>query len=252
MADERLLNEDEVALVFRRAAEIEAETPGPRTELDVDALERIAVEAGLSPTAVRQAVAELRTGRLTVPAADDRRRRLAPAVPDRITIERRLALPPREVATRLEGFLRQQTFRVCRRRGSLTIWEPARGLAANVVRGIDIVDRVRLRRVEGVELQVDDDPSGGRGTHVRIVLDVSRVHRNARNGTLAAAGLGASGVVAGIAGLAFGAPEVALLLPVTSGAGVAAHVGSRSTYAKHLKRAVDAVELVLDELEHRA
>ena len=247
MAEERLLSEGEAALVFRRAAELEAEAPGDRPAFDVATLERIAAEAGLSPEAVRQAVAELRTGRL-VPAEPEGRRR---AVPDSVVVDRRLAVPPEVAARRIEGYLRAQMFRVCRRRGELTVWEPSRGLAANLVRGIDVVDRMRLRRVDGLEVQVDADGERRQHCHVRIVLDLSRVHRNARTGSLAGAALGASGVVAGLAGVVFGAPEVALALPLTTGGGAAAHLGARTTYAKHVKRAVDAIELVLDELEHR-
>ena len=252
MSDERLLSEDEVALVFRRAAELEAEAPGDRAEFDVATLERIAAEAGLSPAAVRQAIAELHTGRLVPAPPEGRpRRRLAtaPAVPSTVVVERRISAPPDVVRHRLDSYLKLQMFRVCRRRGDLTIWEPSRSLAANVMRGIDLVDRIRLRRVDGLEVQVTPDGDHGRRAHVRIVLDVSRVHRNARSGTLAGGALGASGVVAGIAGLAVGLPELALVVPFTTGAATAAHFGSRSTYAKHVKRAVDAIELVLDELE---
>lgn len=243
-----MLSEDEAALVFRRAAEIEGEDAGDRSAFDVATLERIAAEAGLSPAAVRQAVAELHAGRLA--PADDRRRR-APAVPASVVIDRRLGVPPEVVAQRLDGYLRAQMFRVCRRRGPLTIWEPSRGLAANLVRGIDVVDRMRLRRVDGLEVQVDAEGDRAQRTHVRIVLDLSKVHRNARNGSLAGGALGASGVIAGVAGVAIGLPELALALPLTAGGGTAAHLGARSTYAKHVKRAVDAIELVLDELEHR-
>ena len=250
MTDERLLSEDEAALVFRRAAELEAEQPGERTEFDAATLERIAVEAGLSPTAVRQAIAEVQTGRL--PVVDDGRRRRASAVPASVVVERRMAVPPQAVARRLDGYLRAQMFRVCRRRGSFTIWEPSRGLAANLVRGIDVVDRMRLRRVDGLEVHVDAEGDRGARTHVRIVLDVSRVHRNARNAAIAGGAVGVVGVVAGAAGVVLGAPEVLLALPATTGSGVGAWFGARSTYAKHVKRAVDAIELVLDELEHRA
>ena len=71
-------------------------------------------------------------------------------------------------------------------------------------------------------------------------------------GMLWASPLTLLGLVAGVAGLAFGLPELALVLPLTTGGGTAAHLGARSTYAKHVKRAVDAIELVLDELEHRS
>ena len=250
MTDERLLSEDEAALVFRRAAEIEAQSPGDKAGFDVETLERIAAEAGLSPAAVRQAVAELQTGRLpatTTPAGRGRLR----AVPSAVTVERRMAVPAATVASRLETYLRSQTFRVCRRRGSLTIWEPGRGLAANLVRGIDVVDRVRLRRVDGLEVHVEPEGERGERTHVRIVLDLSTVHRNARNGTIAGGALGVAGVVAGAAGVVLGAPEVLIALPATTGSGAGAWFGARNTYAKHVKRAVDAIELVLDELEHR-
>ena len=249
MADERLLSEDEVALVFRRAAELEVAAPGEQPVFDAETLERIAVEAGLSPAAVRQAIAELRSGRLAVPVDSGRR---SPAVPAAVVVERRLALPPQAVAGRLEGYLRGQMFRVCRRRGSLTIWEPSRGLAANLVRGIDVVDRMRLRRVDGLEMRVDAEGPNDERAYVRIVLDVSKVHRSARNGSIAGGVLGVGGVVAGVAGVALGAPEVLLALPAATGSGAGAFFGARSTYAKHVKRAVDAIELVLDELEHRS
>src|SRR5438128_11167169 len=178
VADEPMLTEDEVALVFRRAAELEAQAPGERAHLDLATLEQIAVEAGLSPAAVRQAVDELRTGRLPVPASGAGRGRVV--VPAQVVVERRLDLPPDVVARRLESYLRQQMFRVCRRRGEVTVWEASHSLAANVMRGIDLVDRMRLRHVDGVEVQVRPEGSHRHHASVRIVLDLGRVHRNAR------------------------------------------------------------------------
>ena len=244
-----MLSEDEVALVFRRAAEIEAESPaGDRVELDVATLERIAVEAGLSPVAVRQAVAELRAGRLPATTTDGRKA-LVPAVPNEVVVERRLSLPPDVVRRRLENYLRTQMFRVCRRRGDVTVWEPSRSLAANVMRGIDLTDRIRLRRVDGMVLEVVPAVDGGQRTNVRITLDLSKVHRNAKSGTITGAAFGAGGLVAAVAGVAMGVPEVALVIPVTTGVAAGAHYGSRTTNAKHVKKAMDAIELVLDELE---
>ena len=244
------MSEDEAALVFRRAAELEAEAPGDRHGFDVATLERIAVEAGLSPAAVRRAVAELQAGRLA-PAPEDRRGRglAAPPVPSTVTVERRLPLPPAAVSKRFEGYLRSQMFRVCRRRGDLTIWEPSRSLAANVLRGIDVVDRMRLRRVDGLEVLVTADDERTSSTYVRITLELSRVHRNARTGTISGAAIGALGVVGGVTGVVLGVPEVLFGAPAIAGAAAGSHFGARSTYAKHVKKAVDAVELVLDELE---
>jgi hypothetical protein len=240
--DEGLLSEDEAALVFRRAAELEATTPGQQPTFDAETLERIGVEAGISPEAVRQAVAELRAGRLE----PTDRRRLPALVPHEVVVERRLSASPSRVHQRLQTYLRHQMFRVCRRRGDLTVWEPNRGLVANLVRGTDVIDRMRLSRVDGVQLHVT---ASGEGSLVRIVLDVSRARANARTGSITGAALGATGVVAAAAGIAMGAGEVAFVLPVTTAGAAGAFLGARSNYAKKVKRAVDAVELVLDELE---
>ena len=244
MADERLLSEDEAALVFRRAAELDVTAPGDQPAFDAMTLERIGAEAGLSPAAIRQAVAELRAGRLT--QASGRGRRLPAAVPAEVVVARHVHAPPDAVARRLETYLRGQLFRVCRRRGALTVWEPGRGLVHNLVRGTDVIDRVRLSKVDRVELHVE--PSGS-GSHVRIVLGLARSRSNSRAGELTGAALGGAGVVAAVAGVALGAGEVALLLPFTTTGAAGAFIGARSNYAKKVKRAVDAVELVLDELD---
>ena len=237
-----MLSEDEAALVFRRAAELEVTAPGEQPTFDAQTLERIGVEAGLSPAAIRQAVAELRAGRLT-PAG---RRRLPAIVPEEIVIERRISAPSATVNQRLETYLRQQMFRVCRRRGALTVWEPNKGLVANLVRGTDVIDRMRLSKVDRVQLHVE---ATGSGSHVRIVLGLGRARASARTGSITGAALGATGVVAAVGGLALGAGEVALVLPFTSAGAAGAYLGARSNYARMVKRAVDAIELVLDELD---
>ena len=245
MAEDGLLSETEAALVFRRAAELEAADPGGQGGgFDLAALERIGAEAGLSPAAVRRAVAELRAGRLdtTAPAA-------LTSVPRRAVVERTVPVPEDVAAKRLEMFLRSQVLRVCRRRGTLTVWEPARGLGANLMRGIDLTDRMRLGRVDGVELLIEPTDDGT--TFVRVTLDLARMHRNVVSGRLAAAGMGVAGLAAGLGGLLLGAPEALLVLPAAGGGAAGTFFGTRSTYAKHLKKAVDAVELVLDELEHQ-
>lgn len=242
MAEEVQLSEEEAALVFRRAAELESISPSELPRFDAATLERIGAEAGLSPAAIRTAMAELRSGRLDPPPASG-----AVAVPRHVAIERLVPVDAAVAEERLERFLKGQALRVCRRRGSLTIWEPSRSLGANLVRGIDLTDRMRLTRVDGVELLVE--PSEG-GTFVRVVLDLARIHRNVTAGVVASGALGGVGLLAGLGGLVLGAPEALLVVPATSAGAAGAYLGTRSTYAKHVKRAVDAVELVLDDLEH--
>jgi hypothetical protein len=246
VSEDGLLSEEEAALVFRRAAELDT-TSGHEGRFDAATLERIGAEAGLSPEAVRRAVAEVRAGRIGPAAAAEPGVLARGPVPRRTTVERTVPADPERAAERLEAFLKSQVFRVCRRRGPLSVWEPGRGLAANVVRGIDLTDRVRLARVDGVELLVE--PTSDGRTFVRVTLDLARMHRNVLSGRLAAVGLGGAGVVAAGAGVVLGAPEVALVLPAAAGTSLGSWFGTQSTYGKHLRRAIDAVELVLDELE---
>ena len=83
------LTSEEVVLVLRRAAELEALADGPGTvhdeRYDARAVEEAASEVGLSTAAVRQAVAELRVGSLggphTTAAGSPSPARGTPAVP---------------------------------------------------------------------------------------------------------------------------------------------------------------------------
>lgn len=244
MVPDELLSEEEAALVFRRAAELEATSPAQRSSpgFDSTTLERIASEAGLSPTAVRQALAELRTGRLSAKGSGVGR-----VGPGQLVIERRLHVRRTAVADRLESYFKKQQFRICRRGGAFTVWEPNRSMNANLARGLDFADRMRLAKVDGLELLVQDD---GESTHVRIVLDIAKIRSGARFGSIAGPVIGAAGVIGGAIGVGMGTPELLFALPATTATGAGLFFGARSTYAKQVRRAVDAIELVLDELEH--
>src|SRR5690606_33273589 len=88
------LSRDEVALVLRRAAELDAAAGGPPPDgYEPAAVEEAAREVGLSPAAVRQAVAELRAG--VLPAEGTGRRRAATS---RVVGEQRLVATPPEAA----------------------------------------------------------------------------------------------------------------------------------------------------------
>ena len=70
------INEQEVALVLRRAAELDLSLGGPGPGLDVATVEESAVEAGLSRPSVQRALAELRMGALQGTGEVARPRRL--------------------------------------------------------------------------------------------------------------------------------------------------------------------------------
>ncbi|HVM07053.1 MAG TPA: hypothetical protein VM345_01200 [Acidimicrobiales bacterium] len=238
---DRRLTEDEAAAVFRRAAELDdARSPDERG-LDRLAIERAAAEVGLAPASVRQALAELDAGRLTV--AQRSRWRWNDQV---ATVDRRLPQTADAVRHHLEIYLQRQTLRVARRRGVVSIWEPATGLGATIVRKTDLSARLRLRDVSQVTLCVTGD---SREAHVRVDLDFSRVRSANRSGAIAGAAIGGGLAMAGAAGLVAGVELALLALPGGAALSAGTWVGARSNYAQTVSRAVNAIELVLDELD---
>ena len=247
VADEQgRLTQDEAAAVFRRAAELEAEadpTGATAGGLDRTAVEVAAVEAGLSPAAVRRAMSELEAGRLSV----ERGRRFSWKA-STATVERALPMPAGTAVATIEAFLRRQTFRTVRRRGDVSVWEPASGLSAQVVRGTDLSGRLRLKKVNLVTVCVTPDLTGLSCT-VRIDLDFTAERRKQRGGAITGVVVGTT-VVAGAATAAVIGPELALLaVPGGAGIGVGGWFGARSSYSSAVDKAVSAIELVLDELE---
>ena len=83
-------SEDEVALILRRAAELQTRPPGGEAAdgLTLATLEEIAREAGLDPMLVRRAAAEVEDRRAAVPV------HRALGAPARAIVERRLAVEP--------------------------------------------------------------------------------------------------------------------------------------------------------------
>ena len=271
MADRRL-TEDEAAAIFRRAAELDDSRAadgaggGSAGGLERVAVERAAVEVGLSVASVRRALAELDAGQLRSAASASLSLRSRWRWADGVaTIERRLPLSAVEAQAAMETYLRRQTLRVARRRGPVSVWEPASGLTASIVRTTDLSGRLRLKSVSQVTLCVvaddaaSDDEDGqrrggrggrGRGCHVQVDVDFSKARRENRGGAIAGAVLGVAIATGGVVGAVVGGAEAALLaVPGGAAAVTGTWFGARSTYAKAVARAVSAVELALDELE---
>jgi hypothetical protein len=155
------LTSDEVALVLRRAADIEALAdaaggPDGPDGYDPRAVEEAAREVGLSPAAVRQAVAELRVGAL--PAATDGRR--AKSLASRtVTHQRLVATSPDAAHAAIDRFLRTQMFELRRRAGDRAVFRPRSDLVASLRRGLDFGGAIKLdglRTVMVVVTPADD------------------------------------------------------------------------------------------------
>lgn len=261
------LNQEQVALVLRRATELDhdLDTRTAVPSLDPAAVEEAAVEAGITRAAVRQALAELDSGLLANESGGSRRHGarghnghgtpnasrhgglLGPAV---YTVTRAVPGPIERVERHLGWFLRDQLFEMRRFQGARTTWVRRRGIEATARRAIDraLQHRLVLREVHHVDVSLHDRDDGW--VVVRLDVDVLAIRH--RQGTLAGGATVAGGGVATMtAVLAPMRPAFLLIGTVgASTAGLGMWAG-RNVYRKR----VGAIELgvggMLDQLEHR-
>ena len=243
------LDDEQIALVIRRASELDGQSPAGQPGLDLALLEEAAVEAGLSRESVRRAVAELRAGALALDAGRPSRRA---SLPPTLTVSRCVPGPFAAVDDILRRFLAKEQFHLRRDFGTSSTWTRRQDVGARVRVQYDksIHRRLLLRDAEQVELAVVEEP-GDRGmVMVKLTVDVQplrRAHRVAL-GKGATAGVALAGV--GLAWL--GMPEAMVVVPVATGAGVAlGHRRGVSRYRDMVAEVETAVEGFLDGVERR-
>jgi hypothetical protein len=242
--DDRDLTRDEVRLVLRRAAELERGAGDDAADTLSEAeLERLGAEVGLSPHAVRQAIAEARAGAMD-PAG-------APAPLERV-LGRRLRVHERvvggevvRVRARVEQFLRGQLFRLRRRVGERQRWERTPGLVPELRRSLNWTGRYALTELRTVEVLVLEGPAPGRA-RVRLIVDVAPLQERMAGGS--ALGTIAGAALAGVLWVT-GTPQVFEWLVAASGAGIGV-LASWREYRRGLTSVSAALEHFLDELEH--
>ncbi|MGH9287817.1 MAG: hypothetical protein ACRD0V_05905 [Acidimicrobiales bacterium] len=214
------LTRDEVARVLHRASEIEAATDGQLSgdRYDAEAVEQAAAEVGLSPAAVRQAVAELRIGALpgygAVPVKRVDRSRVAASrfVTQQRLVERR----PDAVHAAVDRFLRSQMLELRRRSGDRSLFRPRRDLVASLRRGLDFAGAIKLDGIRTVSLLVT--PADER-TLVRLEAELASSRANVVAG---AAGTGAGvALLMGVGGALAAEPGL-VIAAVPAGAAVGA------------------------------
>jgi hypothetical protein len=202
------LTSDEVALVLRRAAEIEATTGddlADPTRYDPAAIEAAAGEVGLSPSAVRQAVAELRVGSLggatdgQAVARRGRRRRPSDLVADQRSVGR----APDAVLASLDRLLRGHLFEPGRRTADRAVFRPRDDLVARLRRRLDFVGAIRLDGVSCVKAVAT--PADG-GTLLRVEADLATTRSSVVAGSAAAGG--GVAVLMGLGGALFHEPAL--------------------------------------------
>lgn len=231
------LTDDEVARVLRRASELDpAASVGDGDGMPVAAVEAAAAEVGLSPAAVRQAVAELRTG-----ALDDHDE---PVVCARVL--------PGACPACLDAvgrWLQGQCMVRARDRGVEQVWRPREDVLARVQRRLDLAAAIRLAGVDEVVVRAVEVEGG---TLVRVT---ARLERPLAMAPTVGAGAGAVLGVGGAGFLGLLNVDPAVLGAVAAGVPAGAVLGfagwriGRNVLGNRRRRVAEAVDGVLDELE---
>jgi transposase-like protein len=200
------LTGDEVALVLHRAAEIEtAEGDASPDRYDPAAVEEAAAEVGLSPAAVRRAVAELRVGALPAEPSAEQGRTSRAAVSRRVCDQRLVDRSPEAALATIDRFLRTQMFESRRRSGDRSLYRPRSDLMAGLRRKLDFAGAIKIEGLSLVDVVVTPTDDG---TLVRVEAELTSSRANVLAGS-AAAGAGTT-LVTGLIGAI--AVEPALLI----------------------------------------
>ena len=246
------LDEEQIALVIRRATELDGQSLAGQAGLDLVLLEEAAVEAGLSRESVRRAVAELRAGALSIDSGPPAKRAGLSAGPTSLTVTRCVPGPFASVNDILRRFLAKEQFHLRRDFGTASSWTRRQDVGARVRVQYDksIHRRLLLRDAEMVELAVVEEP-GDRGmVMVKLTVDVKPLRRAHR--VAVGQGAGAGVAVAGIGAALLGMPEAVLVVPAAAASGVA--LGHR-VGAQRFRTSVGDLETALagflDSVERR-
>lgn len=249
------LNSDEVALVLRRAADLEAQAAGRAAAddgFDATAVEEAALEVGLSPAAVRQAMAELHAGDLR----SGRRGRAAVArtSPSVVQVARLLPCAPAVVHASADQYLRKQTFEIRRRQDQMAVYRQRRDLTASLRRRLDFNGAIQLGGVGALTMTVTPiAPGGSTGAEpgrcmVRLVAELRG--RAAMTTVANLGGLGAAGFAAIPGVIVAGAPG-AIGAALCAGASVT--VGGlavgHSWWRRRREQVAEVLDGFLDSLE---
>jgi len=231
--------------VLARAAELQASTgddADASEALSEEQIVELGKEVGLSPTNIRQALAEERA-RIEAPAdaASGMTARLFGGT--RVAAQRLVPGAADRVLATLDRWMqREEWLRVVRQRADRIIWEPRRGLLGSlrqVLRGGDNA-LFRANDIAATVVRVDDQ-----STLVRLEADFSVLRRTMVGQTSAGTVVGGASTVALIA---MGVMMPIAIAPAVVFAG-ASYATARRTQHHALQRALITLEHVLDRLE---
>ena len=227
--------------IIRRAAELDADRQLELPGVDRYALEAAAGEVGISPAAVRRALAEHDAGALVEPTD---RSVLGPA---RTQAVRSVDLPVHVARAQVDRWLKGQLMEVHARRGEEVEWRRRGDLTAKLRRRVDPTKRIRLGDVDAVVASVVG--AGDGRSIVRLEADLSNTRQGLLTGVVAIPAA-AGPVLGGAAALVLGEPLIlAGGVPVGLVLGGTGLLVSRRTLASERAEAARVIALFLEELD---
>ena len=236
------IDRESASEIIRRAAELDAADPGDDAmgRIDRRALEAAAEEVGISPAAVRLAMAEHDAGALVRP---DDRSILGPA---RALAVRTVDLPMSVARERVDRWLKGQLLEVKERHGDEVVWCRRQDLAAKLRRKVDPTRRVRLAQVDAVCASVADVGDGR--SIVRLEADLGLTRRGLLTGVAALPSAAGTVIVGGMAAALVDPLLFVAGLPVGAALGGAGLYAGRRTLARERAEAHRVLDLFLDDL----
>jgi len=249
---------DQVQAVLRRAVELEQRKHVPDAAgLSREELTRIALESGLSPEAVEEAMRELQVGSI---GSEHKQALLDRLVgPASATSARVVERPPVIAKSELHRILRDELLEQVDREGTRTVWVPEKGARANLMR---VARKVWTGRkdLRDVELACEVRPADETGQRALVSIEARIAGRGRYTAPTAIIGAGA-GIAAvllasiGLAELAQHAAEATQVLLASGataavGTGVAAMTASASSRAwrEKARRVRASLDRLLDRV----
>ena len=237
--------------VLARAAELQGGSDSEPTDaLSEQQLLDIAREVGISPDALRLALAEERT-RVTLPEETGLAARIAgPAL---VGASRTVKGNPQAVLATLDDWMRRvECLQPRRRQADRLSWEPRRDVMGRMKVGLNVGGRgYHLARAD--EVAATASAVDAERVHVQLVADVGAARRSRLIGGGVMAG---GGTVAGGGMLLVPIAEPTFLIPAAIAAAISLGVGffgGRAVARTHMvtaRRVQVALEQLLDRLEH--
>jgi hypothetical protein len=217
---------EQVEAVLRRAVQLEQRKHVPDAAgLSREELTRIALEAGLSPEAVEEAMRELQVGALS---AERKRDLLDRLIGPASTVSARVVdRPPAVARSEMHRVLKEALLEQVDREGTRSIWVPESGARAHLLRAVRHVWTGR-KDLRDVEIACDVRAADATGTRSLVSLEarISGRGKYTAAPTVIAGAAAAGTVLLGSIGLAELAHHAAEAMQVLLASGATAVLGS--------------------------